>query len=324
MPHPDEGLIHAWLDGELDADERVRVELLVQNDPEWAAAAADARGVIAASSRIVAVLDHAVPSTVPREIPRRRHTARWWMLRSAATVLLVAGVGILMRWRVPGSVSITGEHGEPRAVPAEVPAPPILSESQAKVRDAPMAQRTRPPEPRTGAEATAAPQETRKAADGVAGGVTARPPQRSRVDLPPQLPATASDSALTGGRTGLARAEPSRPAPANTPAAATAVERRALERSSQAPAAIAALKDQQTPRAESASNKMGHDTATRLTGATACFAMREPRGLTTRVLRLDEAQLADSVRLGTLSLRGDTLRRAGAPELGVKVPCQRP
>lgn len=57
MPRPDEGLIHAWLDGELDAVEAERVAKLVESDAEWGAAAAEARGLIAASSRIVSKLD---------------------------------------------------------------------------------------------------------------------------------------------------------------------------------------------------------------------------------------------------------------------------
>ena len=63
MPHPDEGLIHAWLDGELSPDEAARVARLVDEDPEWAAAAGEARGLIAASSRILGALD-VVPGDV--------------------------------------------------------------------------------------------------------------------------------------------------------------------------------------------------------------------------------------------------------------------
>ena len=44
MSHPDEGLIQAWLDGELDAAEAARIVRLVREDATWAAAAAEARG----------------------------------------------------------------------------------------------------------------------------------------------------------------------------------------------------------------------------------------------------------------------------------------
>ncbi|HVZ48875.1 MAG TPA: zf-HC2 domain-containing protein, partial [Gemmatimonadaceae bacterium] len=66
MSHPDEGLIHAWLDGELDAAEAARVEALVRDDPGWAAAAAEARGLIAASGRIVGALDDVPANVVPK------------------------------------------------------------------------------------------------------------------------------------------------------------------------------------------------------------------------------------------------------------------
>ena len=66
MPRPDEGVIHAWLDGELGAEEAARVERLVADDPEWAAAAAEARGLVAASSRILAALDVVAGDVIPQ------------------------------------------------------------------------------------------------------------------------------------------------------------------------------------------------------------------------------------------------------------------
>jgi anti-sigma factor RsiW len=59
MQHPDEGTIHSWLDGALSADETARVEAHVKDCPECAAAVAEARGFIAASSRILTALDNA-------------------------------------------------------------------------------------------------------------------------------------------------------------------------------------------------------------------------------------------------------------------------
>jgi len=40
MSRPDEGMIHAWLDGELTAEEGAELERRVASDPEWAAAVA--------------------------------------------------------------------------------------------------------------------------------------------------------------------------------------------------------------------------------------------------------------------------------------------
>jgi hypothetical protein len=67
MSHPDEGTIHAWLDGELTAPESAKLELRLTVDPEFAAAVAEARGLIAASSRIIGALD-AVPGNVIPEV----------------------------------------------------------------------------------------------------------------------------------------------------------------------------------------------------------------------------------------------------------------
>ena len=95
MPRPDEGMIHAWLDGELSAEEAERVAKLVAEDAEWGAAAAEARGLVAASSRIVGALDVIPAGVMPegsRAAPtkRPRLTVKPWM-RMAAGVVLVVG-----------------------------------------------------------------------------------------------------------------------------------------------------------------------------------------------------------------------------------------
>lgn len=120
---PDEGLIHAWLDGELGAEDAARVERLVAGDAEWGAAAAEARGLVAASTRIVGALDVVAGDVIPRggsaagtcaptsdasSVPKT-HVTRWavptWM-RVAAAVALVAGVGYL-------GVEQTGDRSAP-------------------------------------------------------------------------------------------------------------------------------------------------------------------------------------------------------------------
>ena len=59
--HPDEGLIHAWLDDALSAAEAERLAAHVQTCADCQARVAEARGLIAGASRIVAALDD-VPS----------------------------------------------------------------------------------------------------------------------------------------------------------------------------------------------------------------------------------------------------------------------
>jgi hypothetical protein len=61
MQHLDEGTIHAWLDGALSAEESARTEAHVASCATCAEAIAEARGLIAASSRILTALDN-VPS----------------------------------------------------------------------------------------------------------------------------------------------------------------------------------------------------------------------------------------------------------------------
>ncbi len=106
MPHPDEGLIHAWLDGELDAAEAARVEALVQSDAEWGAAAAEARGLLAASSRIVGALDRVPANVIPQAQPVRR-AGRQWMWRAAAALVLVAGSAVVLQKESPESPEST-------------------------------------------------------------------------------------------------------------------------------------------------------------------------------------------------------------------------
>jgi hypothetical protein len=102
MQHPDEGMIHAWIDGALDAETVRDLETHLASCEECARMAAEARGLVAASSRILTALDnvparvipvaggHAKPGPV---IPRWR--TPFWM-RTAAAVVIVAGVSALV------------------------------------------------------------------------------------------------------------------------------------------------------------------------------------------------------------------------------------
>ena len=98
MQHLDEGRIHSWLDGALSADEAARVEAHVKECPQCAAAVAEARGFIAASTRILTALDNAPRGVIPANAPRRRFDPMVWRL--AATVLVVAaGTLVVIRNR---------------------------------------------------------------------------------------------------------------------------------------------------------------------------------------------------------------------------------
>lgn len=100
MQHLDEGTIHSWLDGALSGEEATRVEAHVKECPECAAAVAEARGFIAASSRILTALDNAPRGVIPAAAPKRRLDPFVW--RVAATVLVVAA-GTLVVFQNRGS-----------------------------------------------------------------------------------------------------------------------------------------------------------------------------------------------------------------------------
>lgn len=136
MSHPDEGLIHAWLDGECTPEEAAHIERLVATDPEWAAAVAEARGLVAASSRIVSALDavpHALPeastgsgrsggSSGAQPLRSAGMRVRPW-LRIAAAFVLVAGTAYALRERSQDPFRPKAQ-ADVDAVPAAAPAAP--------------------------------------------------------------------------------------------------------------------------------------------------------------------------------------------------------
>lgn len=134
MPRPDEGLIHTWLDGQLPPDEAARVEQLVATDAEWAAAAAEARGVIAATSRILSALDRVPAGVVP--IGTATPVARrlpWWT-KMAAAVVLVAGASTLVMRRTPDPEMVRNPQAADVAGAADkraVPRPPVAAATAA-------------------------------------------------------------------------------------------------------------------------------------------------------------------------------------------------
>jgi putative zinc finger protein len=118
MRHLDEGTIHAWLDGALDADESRRVESHVASCEACAGAVAAARGVVAAASRILIALDDVPGGVIPGSAPpdaatpavsaaQRRRSADpqvgvhpWWRsvpLRAAAAIVIVAAGALATR-----------------------------------------------------------------------------------------------------------------------------------------------------------------------------------------------------------------------------------
>ena len=94
MQHLDEGTIHSWLDGALAPEESARVEGHVAECAECASAVAEARGFIAASSRILTKLDDVPSGVVPVARPVRRRSFAAW--QAAAAVLVVAAGSLVV------------------------------------------------------------------------------------------------------------------------------------------------------------------------------------------------------------------------------------
>jgi len=113
MQHLDEGTIHAWLDGALDAEESARVEQHARECKDCAAAIAEARGLVAGASRILAALDDVPAGVTPRgaaggggSAMGDRSRSLWGRLHlsplraaAAALVFLAAGSVLVARSR---------------------------------------------------------------------------------------------------------------------------------------------------------------------------------------------------------------------------------
>ena len=246
MPHRDEARIHAWLDGELDAAESARVSELVARDGDWAAAAAEARGLIAASSRIIAALDRVPGHVVPRKQPSWR-SGRGSMIRAAALILVFASAATL--WRFGGRDHLIRGQVEPAQPGPVSPTPSAVAIPKQAISS------TKVPVPGTTASKT-----------------------DQKADGQPSI------LARTSANSDLAR-QPNEPKAVDS-----------LRVAFPAPPAIA----------QSAAAK-----ATLSTGAgSRCFETRQPADSAVRVLKLPAAALADSLKLGVLQLRGDSLLRA--------------
>ena len=148
--HLDEGTIHAWLDGALVPDESARVESVTASCAECAALVAEARGLIAASSRILSSLDAVPAGVIPGSSAdvdqlaalraRRRATSRrWWQDRRvavAASLVFVAGISSLVLRSNEGESArslsqVTAESA--LSAPAVAPAPAAAPTNTAPV-----------------------------------------------------------------------------------------------------------------------------------------------------------------------------------------------
>lgn len=299
MSHPDEGLIHAWLDGELDAAEAARVAALVEADAEWAAAAAEARGLIAASARIVGALDR-VPANVVPKAPLAKPAPRRWAWRAAAVLALMAGSAVVLEREKP---ELPARPASPGALTAKAAAPAV------------------PPANST-ATATRAPAAHQPRAQVAKAEPAGKPAPRAPAPDSAKLAGAALDkdlAAVSADTRAKAAAVP------RDEAGASAAERRA----GNAPMAAAAQPSAQVARASApapaaAGQNFAPSRLTRL--PTSCFQQLEPHDSTAGMIRLSAAALEDSIRLETLVLRGggDTLAAVHGRFIAVRVRCPAP
>jgi len=242
MQHPDEGTIHAWIDGELTADEASALEAHAGTCAECAAAIAEARGLVAASSRIVNALDVVPGGVIPATAPRRRPWYMTTQVRAAAAVLLVAGASaVLLRDGVRPDATmarlqseapavavspVEAERDNAVAVDAAAPANPELAAARGAVSGAgtQSMDETRLKETTTASSAKVG-----------AGRGVAEPLAKQRASATPEAaldqPVTAALAA--GERSEKARDEALNPAPASP--APTVAQKAAAETQSMAP-----------------------------------------------------------------------------------------
>ena len=321
MTQPDEGLIHAWLDGQLPSDEAARVEQLVASDPEWEAAAAEARGLIAASKRILSALDHVPAQVIPAAKPAPRRSP-WWLATAAAAVLMVGGS--LVVWQRSATTALT-------PAPAMTGAsPPVTVAQQPPASTAPAAEAPKATT-RALASAPATPDaaQDRRAESAVRGTVDREtpPPARLRGELAtvakeaaPPAPAVAAearkDAASIDRVAAKATAEMTAgaAAPASAPVAALAAESAPMQKVgtanstvANAPATTARRVAQRSAASPSPAKLLLSDVV--VTGVAAQEAQRPA------CYRVVDANQSGGVLMHVVKVDGDTLRlEAGAPK----------
>ncbi|HYW30268.1 MAG TPA: zf-HC2 domain-containing protein [Gemmatimonas sp.] len=143
--HPDEGQIHTWLDGQLSEADASAMEAHVASCAECRSLVAEARGFVAAASRVVASLDDVPSGVIPKVEPVKRIVARraWWnrpQLAAAALVFVMAGsavvvglgegddvVGTEIREMALDATPASTEAAASAGAPAGAPAPRVAS-----------------------------------------------------------------------------------------------------------------------------------------------------------------------------------------------------
>ncbi len=117
MQHPDEGIIHSWLDDALTPEEASTLEAHIATCAECAASVAEARGMRAAATRILSALDDVPAGVIPspdyfadvraardRTVAQRRAGRPFWRQPAVRAAAGLFAVGALA-WAVVRSAS---------------------------------------------------------------------------------------------------------------------------------------------------------------------------------------------------------------------------
>jgi len=238
MQHLDEGTIHAWLDGELPLAERESAELHAASCAECAAAVAEARGFIAASSRILTALDAVpggvLPASTTRVAPRPRASMSHAWMAVAAVLVLGVGTVIARRERPDLASPSVAESRDAKSNAAPEPSAPFTdtarvaaaAPTRARRSDAPqMANEER--QKRASTEGKVSAKVSSDVADRIAR--TEKDESVARRDSAPTMlaeTAPASSPAVAGGRSSPAAV--AAPAPQAAPAGDTVTPRRLM------------------------------------------------------------------------------------------------
>ena len=180
--HPDEGTLHAYIDGELPGAEAKALEAHVATCASCSAALAEARGLVAATSQVITALD-AAPAvtrssaavigragTAPAGRVSRPLIFRMPYARAAALLLLIGGSAF-----VADRSGMFDGGARPRAVSMEAE---VVQSSESAIAPAPEAAASAPA---ASAPASPAPTSLSTAAVGSASGVVARKEAAPRV-----------------------------------------------------------------------------------------------------------------------------------------------
>src|SRR3989442_16594 len=144
MSHVDDGLLHAYLDGELPASEAERLEAHIGECAECRARLEEERALIRRAGELLALAEPPARDVPPFRAGDRRPPVRvWWQVRFplawAATVALALGMGWYLGGMEPRSRSPSAALAHDSAAPSAPAggALPLASEAKAARRPQP-------------------------------------------------------------------------------------------------------------------------------------------------------------------------------------------